>query len=136
MKTVKKNLKTLAITFAVTCMIAISNNIFASNEKDQTSNAELQFIGKEKNLPVFLLQFKNSQQDEFLVSIKDENGDVLYSEKLKGSTVSRRYKLDTENSEYINGTTFEVTSRHSNKTTVYRISQFIHTEDNLVVTRL
>lgn len=136
MKTVKKNLKTLAITFAVTCMIAISNNIFASNEKDETSNAELQFIGKEKNLPVFLLQFKNSQQDEFLVSIKDENGDVLYSEKLKGSTVSRRYKLDTENSEYINGTTFEVTSRHSNKTTVYRISQFIHTEDNLVVTRL
>lgn len=136
MKTVKKNFKTLAITFAVTCMIAISNNIFAGNEKDQTSNAELQFIGKEKNLPVFLLQFKNSQQDEFLVSIKDENGDVLYSEKLKGSTVSRRYKLDTENSEYINGTTFEVTSRHSNKTTVYRISQFIHTEDNLVVTRL
>ena len=136
MKTVKKNLKTLAITFAVTCMIAISNNIFASNEKDETSNAELQFIGKEKNLPVFLLQFKNSQQDEFLVSIKDENGDVLYSEKLKGSTISRRYKLDSENSEYINGTTFEVTSRLSNKTTVYRISQFIHTEDNLVVTKL
>ena len=136
MKTVKKNLKTLAITFAVTCMIAISNNIFASNEKDETSNAELQFIGKVKNLPVFLLQFKNSQQDEFLVSIKDENGDVLYSEKLKGSTISRRYKLDSENSEYINGTTFEVTSRLSNKTTVYRISQFIHTEDNLVVTKL
>ena len=136
MKTVKNNLKTLAFTFTVICMFAFSNNILASNEKKQTSNAELQFIGKVKNLPVFRLQFNNDQHEEFLVTIKDENGYILYSEKLKGSTISRTYKLDSENNEHISGTTFEVTSRQSNKTTVYRINQLIHTEDNLVVTRL
>lgn len=136
MKTIKNNLKTLAITFSVICMIAFSNNILANNEKNQTSNAELQFIGKVKNLPVFRLQFNNAQHEEFMITIKDENGDILYSEKLKGSTITRMYKLDSENSEHISGTTFEVTSKHSNKTTVYRISQFIYTEDNLVITRL
>ena len=136
MKTIKNNLKTLAIAFTVICMIAYSNNILANNEKDQTSNAELQFIGKVKNLPVFRLQFNNDLHEEFIVTIKDENGDILYSEKLKENTTFRMYKLDSENSEHISGTTFEVTGRNSNKTTVYRINQFIHTEDNLVVTRL
>ncbi len=136
MKTIKNNLKTLAITFTVICMIAFSNNLLANNEKDQTSIAELQFIGKVKNLPVFRLQFNNEMHEEFDVTIKDENGDILYSEKLKGNTTFRMYKLDSENSEHISGTTFEVTNRGTNKKTVYRINQFIHTEDNLVVTRL
>lgn len=134
MKTVKNNFNLRALALAVICSLAFSNVTLANNEKDQTGKADLQFVCKLKNLPVFRLVLDNEKSEEFIVTVKDESGEVLFSERLKGNYISRMYKLDTENNDLVSGTTFEVTS--SRKTTVYRIKNLTTTVDDFSVTKL
>src|SRR5687768_3277424 len=98
MKTANNNLNFKAITLAVVCSLVFSNVTVANNEKKQAT-ADLQFVCKVKNLPVFRLVLDGGKTDEYIVTVKDESGEVLFSERLKGSNISRMYKLDTENND-------------------------------------
>jgi hypothetical protein len=132
MKTVKNNFK--ALTLAVICSLLFNNVTLANNEKRLTGNADLQFVCKVKNLPVFRLLLDSDTVDEYIITVKDEFGEVLFSERLKGNYISRMYKLDTENNDMVSGTTFEVAS--SKKTTVYKIKNLTKTVDDFSVTKL
>ena len=136
MKAVKINFKKILVGSMAICMIAFSNEILAANEKKLAGNADLQFVCRVKNLPVFRLNVNNEQYGDFLITIKEENGEILFSEKLKGKKISRVYKLDSEFQELINGTTFEVTDRISKTTTTYKISNFTRVVEDVVVTKM
>jgi hypothetical protein len=134
MKTVNSNFNLRVLVLAVICSLTFSNVTFASNEKDQKGTADLQFVCKVKNLPVFRLVLDSEKSAEYIVTVKDESGEVLFSERLKGNYISRMYKLDTENNDLVSGTTFEVAS--SKKTTVYKIKNLTTTVDDFSVTKL
>jgi glutamate synthase domain-containing protein 1 len=134
MKTVKNNFNLKALTLAVICSLVFNIVTLASDEKNQAGTADLQFVCKVKNLPVFRLLLDSEKVDEYIITVKDEFGEVLFSERLKGNYISRMYKLDTENSDMVSGTTFEVTS--SKKTTVYKIKNLTKTVDDFYVTKL
>ncbi len=134
MKTVNNNFNLRALALAMICSLTFSNVTFASNEKDQKNTADLQFICKVKNLPVFRLVLDSDKSAEYIVTVKDEFGEVLFSERLKGNYISRMYKLDTENNDQVSGTTFEVAS--SKKTTVYKIKNLSTTVEDFSVTKL
>ena len=136
METVKINFKKMLIGCMAICMLAFSNDISAANGKKHAGNADLQFVCRVKNLPVFRLNVNNEQFGEFLITIKEENGEILFSEKLKGRNISRIYKLDSESKELINGTTFEVTDRISKKTIIYKINNFSKIVEDVVVTKM
>lgn len=133
MKTVNNNLKLRAFTLAVLVSLLFSNGTFANNEKKQ-STTDLQFVCKVKNLPVFRLVLDSEKSNEYIVTVKDEFGEVLFSERLRGTSISRMYKLDSESNDLVSGTTFEVVS--SKKTTVYKIKNLTTTVDDFSVTKL
>lgn len=134
MKTVKNNFNHRALTLAVICSLLFNNVTLANNENKPTNTADLQFVCKVKNLPVFRLVLDSEKADQYIVTVRDESGEVLFSEKLKGNYISRMYKLDTENNDLVSGTTFEVVS--SKKTTVYKIKNLTKTVDDFSVTKL
>jgi hypothetical protein len=103
-------------------------------KKIPTNITDLQFVCRVKNLPVFRLVLDSEKADQYIITVKDESGEVLFSERLKGNYISRMYKLDTENNDLVSGTTFEVTS--SKKTTVYKIKNLTKTVDDFSVTKL
>ena len=55
----------------------------------------------------------------FFITIRDEAGTVLYSEKLSGKNLSRKYRIDTDEEITEGGLRFEVRSVSSKKTEVY-----------------
>ena len=134
MKTVMNNFNHRAFTLAVICSLLFNNVTLANNEKNQTNTADLQFVCKVKNLPIFRLVLDSEKADEYLITVRDDQGEVLFSEKLKGSYISRMYKLDTENNDLVSGTTFEVVS--NKKTTVYKIKNITKSVDDFSVTKL
>ena len=134
MKTVNNYFNFRTITLAVICMITFNNVTFANNENDRAATTDLQFVCKVKNLPVFRLVLDSEKSDEYIITVRDEFGEVLFSERLKGNYISRMYKLDTENNDMVSGTTFEVTS--SKKTTVYKIKNLTKTVDDFSITKL
>ena len=137
MKQTFKTTKMITLGLFTLCVMGLSNATFAGVKTDNP--AELKFVGKVNNHPVFLLNLHNDESGQYFVDIKDENNNVFYSEKLEGANLSRRYQLAIDQADLTApgfGVTIEVTSAKTHKTTVYKISSQTSVTQDIVVAKL
>jgi hypothetical protein len=113
--------KNKAIVIGLMAMISTSfgNPVSAMDEKNDPPGVGVKYLGFVNSNPVFELKLNNVQSDYYFITIRDEAGSVLYSEKLSGKTISRRYRIDTEEEITAGGLRFEVRSVNTKKTDVY-----------------
>jgi len=113
--------KNKAIIFGLMAIIStsFSNPVSAMDKKSDPPGVEIKYLGFVNKNPVFEITTNNVQADNFFITITDEAGMVLYSEKLSGKSLSRRYRIDTEEEIAEGGLRFEVRSVKSKKTDVY-----------------
>jgi len=139
MKQAIKTTRMITMGILTLCAIGLSKGTFAGIKTDDP--IEFKFIGKIKNYPVFELNLNNSEAEQYLIKIKDENNDELYSERVNAKDVnfSRRYGLDIEDLD-LNAPGFsvivEVTSRKTKKTQVYKISSHRNVTQDIIVATL
>ena len=94
MKTTIRNYGTIALFFVLSL---VTTATLANNEKKDPPAAELKYIGILKNQPVFQLDLNSADEKDFSISIKDQFGEVLYTEKVKAKIFTRKFQLDTDN---------------------------------------
>ena len=113
--------KNKAIIFGLMAIIStsFSNPVSAMDKKSDPPGVEIRYLGFVDKNPVFEITTSNVQAHNFFITIRDEAGTVLYSEKLSGKKLSRRYRIDTEEEIADGGLRFEVRSVKSKKTEVY-----------------
>ncbi len=137
MKQAMKTTRMITMGLFTLCTMGLSQATFAGLKSENP--VELKFIGKIKNRPVFELNLNNNEADQYFINIKDENSNVLYSEKVKGENISRKYQLDIDEADLNSssfGVTVEVTSAKTHKTQVYKISTHTSVTENIVVAKL
>jgi len=147
MKQAIKTTRMITMGLFTLCTMGLSQATFAGGKINnptevKTDNpVEFKFIGKIKDNPVFQLNLNNNEGQEYFISIKDENYNVLYSEKVKAkkANVTRTYQLDIDEAD-LNapgfGVTVEVTSAKTHKTQVYKISSQTSVNENIVIAKL
>ena len=113
--------KNRAIIIAMMAFIgtSFSNPVSAMDKKSDPPGVEIKYLGFQDKNPVFEILTNNLQADNFLITIRDKEGTILFSEKLSGKNLSRKYRIDTEEEIAKGGLRFEVRSVNSNKTEVY-----------------
>ena len=113
--------KNKAIIFGLMAIIStsLSNPVSAMDKKSDPPGIEIRYLGFVDKNPVFEFTTNNVQADNFFITIMDETGAVLFSEKLSGKNLSRRYRIDTDEEIAEGGLRFEVRSVNSKKTGVY-----------------
>jgi hypothetical protein len=121
MKKAMNNFRILAIVLVSVLTLGAAQTVLA-NDKHEGPAAELKFIGNLKDHPVFQLNLNNAAEGEYIISIKDNFGNLLYSEKIKGDHISRKYSLNPEDID-LSDIRFEVTNRKSNETVSYKVSR-------------
>jgi hypothetical protein len=122
MKTIMRNYGIMAIAL-VAFTLAFSTTTLANNEKEKVASAiELKFIGHYENQPVFQLNLNNKEEDEFTITFRDDYGNVLYAGKVKGSNISKKFMLNTEEIGE-NILSVEVKSKKKNQSEVYQINR-------------
>lgn len=130
------NFKTAVIVLAGAFTLLFNNMAVAGTEEKNTNSlVELKYAGKSNQRPQFRLAINDKNATAYTITIKEDNGDILYSEKVSGQ-VSRTYQLDSDDTDRIQGTTFEVTNITTNVTTVYKIKNLSQTVENMIVTKL
>jgi hypothetical protein len=97
--------------------------------------AELKYIGSKDNQPQFQLNLNNTEADEFVVTIRNKTGEIVYKEKVSGSLVSRKYQLNTEDST-ASGFTFEVLSKKSKTKIAYSVNETSRMVQDISITAL
>ena len=113
--------KNKAIIIALMAIISVSfsNPVLATDKKNDLPGVEIKYLGFRDKNPVFEIIMNNPKNDNFIITIRDESGTVLFSEKLFGKNLSRKYRIDTEEEITEGGLRFEVTSLTDKKTVIY-----------------
>jgi hypothetical protein len=94
MKTLK-NFGIMAIAL-VAFTLAFSNTTLANDEGGKKNVTELKFIGNLENQPVFQLSLDGAEEDEYSITFRDEYGNVLYADKVKGDNITKKFLLKGE----------------------------------------
>ncbi|MFL5745466.1 MAG: hypothetical protein ACJ751_12420 [Niastella sp.] len=120
----KKAMRNFGIAL-IALTLGFSTVILANDgdKKDKTNHTtELKFIGNLENQPVFQLDLTNSEEDEIVVTFRDEAGNVIYANTFKGANISKKFMLK---SEEFGDTALNVSvrSKKNNSTEVYAISR-------------
>ena len=139
MKQALKTTRMITMGLFTLCTMGLSHATYAGVKNE--SPIEFKFIGKFNNNPVFQLNLNNDGAEGYLITIKDANNTVLYSEKVKAANVNytRKYQLDIDDADlsaYGFGVKVEVTSAKTHKTQVYKISSLTTVKEDIIVARL
>lgn len=111
----------------------------ANNEKNnvntaETTSIEFKYVGKLEQHPVYQLSISNAQNEEYIVSFKDQSGNVLYSGSLKNTSTQRfMINVDEVGDEPL---TLTVTSRKTNKQQVYTVKRSQNLVEENIVQRI
>lgn len=118
MKKIFRNSKLIAVAFLT--LFAVNAKAVNAEPVNPVVPAALKYAGMVKENPVFEL-IVDGQQDDYIISITDANGNKIYGERIKGDKFTKRFLLNTEElgDEKL---LFTVYSRNNNKSAVYEIS--------------
>jgi hypothetical protein len=114
----------IALGLSVLFLMGTAHGVFAAPATDNPT--EVKFLGKEKSQPLFQLNINNSEKETYVIVIKNSSGSEIYSEKVTGANLARKYRLEISEEELNSpdfGLTFEVTSLKTNHTQTYKVSQ-------------
>ncbi len=128
-----KRIITIAFFTLLLFAQAIAGN---TNDSIKTLPVELKYAGTFKNQPILQMDFFGSKEEnEFHISITDENGYTFYSDIVKGEKFSKQFLLDKDN---LGDATlkFEITGRKSGKTVVYEVSRHTKISEQMDLVKL
>lgn len=135
MHNIFRNKRLIAIAFFTVFSIAAAPSAKA-NESNYVLPVELKFVGNIKNQQIFEMKFAgNVEENDFTINIKDEDGNSLYKENIKGESFSKKFLLNNE--EIGNSILrFEVTGKKTNKILVFEVKRQTHFVEEMVVKKL
>ena len=130
--------KTKMITMGLISIFIMGTTpaVFANNGHQDP--VELKAISHLNKQPLFQLKLNTAESGEFVVRVKDGNGDVLYSEVLMGKNVNRQYKFDINEEAVFEAfhVRFEITSEKTHETFIYNITRDSREVQELIVAKL
>ena len=119
MKKVMNKNRAIIIAMMAFISTSFSNPVSAMDKKSDPPGVEIKYLGFLDKNPVFEIIFNNGQVDNYFITIRDEAGTTLHSEKISGKSISRRYRINTEEVIPEGGLRFEIRVGSTNKTEVY-----------------
>ena len=135
MKGIMNKSKATLIAIIAVFTTAFTNPVMATTKIDPPVTA-VKYLGIVERNPVFELTLNNINAESYLINIRDASGTVIFSEKLSGKNISRKYRIDTEDEIPEGGLRFEVKSLKSKKTDVYIAGVTENVTREIAVTKL
>ena len=137
MKTAIRNFGTMLTTLFIALsisFIALANDTTGiTNKKDPNDDkVELRFVGNLQGHPVYQLNLNGDEQDEYVVSFRETDGTVVYTNIVKGN-FSQRFMLKSEELAD-KSLRMEIRAKNSNQSRVFLIKRTENTvEENVVI---
>lgn len=136
MRTASSNIRKaiLHITLFAVFFFLILPAVPAQEDKPLDPSVAIRYVGSLNEQPVFQIDFENTEAETYYISIRDDEGNVLYNEKVKDAKYSKKFKIE-HGSEYAR-LTFTLSNDRQRKVQVYQINTNTRMIQDVVVTRL
>jgi hypothetical protein len=91
----------IAMALMATFTLASTQKTEAKNIEDSLksrteSPVEFKYMGKMNNQPLFQLNLNNAEVNEYIITLTDQTGAVIYDERVAGKELSRKYMLNLD----------------------------------------
>ena len=127
-----KTILRLALATLFLCSLSFANaKSIIANEPP----LEIKYLGAPDGQPVFQIQFDNASGETYVLSIKSDDGTVLYTEKVKDKKFLKKIKWnnsDTDKTKLI----FTLTGEKEKTTQMFEINTTLRQVQDVVVTKL
>jgi len=129
------NYRSMVMVLFVAFSVTLSVSAIANGGTHDKTATELKFIGNVDDQPLFQLNLNNSEEEVYTITISDVYGNLLYSDRIKGVNISRKFKLniDEMGDETLR---VKVRSQKSNKSEVYEIKRSSRVVEEATVSKL
>ncbi|MFT3904165.1 MAG: hypothetical protein QM727_13400 [Niabella sp.] len=130
-----KTVKNLAIAVVATVASLVSVNANASYGPLDLNKEKVVYLGNLNELPVFQLSLDNAENATYLISIKDDEGQIIYSEKVNGKNIVRNYQFEDAPLDAYS-LTFEVNNLNTKAKNVYKVNKAKKVLDEVAVSKI
>lgn len=94
----KRTMKSAAMGLFALATVSTAYPVMA-NANNNKPAAELTLVGRANNQPQYQLNLNNTNAEEVIVIIRDNFGNVLHHEVLKGANISRTFQMNVDDLE-------------------------------------
>lgn len=107
----------------------------AQGKYDSAPPASVHYVGDIDGEPVFKVTLNNASGNLYVLTIKDQEGTVFYSEKFSDKNFIKKFKFDKGDHEDVK-LTFVLSSPSEKKDQVFQVNTNVQVLKDVVVTRL
>lgn len=136
---VRSFLKSTITTAAFAFMLIAGSIPSVAQTAEKNAETEIPvkvtYLGKVNFQPVFQIDIDNRKANDLYVTMKDEDGTLLYADRFNNLVFSKKFRFDTEDAGSMN-VTLSLTSKKEKKTQVLKFSNVFTTVEDVVVTRV
>lgn len=101
----------------------------------ERKNPEIKYLGTVEDKMIFQIDLKNESDKNQYVSIKDEEGNILFTEKIRDNEFSRKFGFDKNEFEGKN-VSFVIHSGKDVMSQTFQVSRNLRMVEDVVITRL
>src|SRR5947208_3182828 len=129
------NVKRSILGIGFTSFLLIGLAAGSSAQSTVTSpNAAIKYVGSLDGKPVFKVDLDNKNATVYFLTIKDDEGSVLYSEKIRDKQFSKNFKFDSDRD--VVKLTFILSGNKETQTQEFKVNTSTRTYNDVAVTTL
>jgi hypothetical protein len=125
----------LSVGFTSFFLASFIPSVVNAQDKTPSSPVVIKYIGNIDNYPVFQIEFDNKNEETFNISIKDDEGTVIYGEKFRDKKFSKKFKYEGAGAESMK-LTFILMGEKEKQSQQFEVNTNTRVVQDVVVTRL
>lgn len=136
--TVRKHTHKALVSTLVVCVLLMSSfpaAAYAQKFSFERKNPEIKYLGTVKDKLLFQIDLQSVSEKNQYVSIKDEEGNILFTEKIRDNQFSRKFAFDKEEFEG-KKVSFVIHDGTETSAQTFQVSRNLRMVEDVVITRL
>src|SRR5919206_3154932 len=121
--------------FALLVLFSSVNAKAADKVTTPAPPVDFKYLGTIDDKPVFQINFSNAEGEKVNLYLKDENGNIIYSDLVKDKNYSRKIQLENIDLGTLK-VILSIRSKKENLTQAFIINQNTRTEENIEIAKL
>jgi len=119
------------------CGILLLNGMISTNAQDvkeELPTVSIRYAGTINDRPLFRIEFQNETEATLNVSIRDEENNVLYSERVKNKTFAKSFLVQDIDLDQMK-LSFTINNDREKHSQVFEINKSVRTVQEYVITK-
>jgi hypothetical protein len=127
--------KPAVLSLLALCLLSTAPAQANGGDNPKNFPAEVKYVGTSNGQPLFQIAINNPQSEEVFLTLRDENGALIYSDTFKEKTYSRKLRFDNLDADKLK-VNLSLRTKKDVQTQSFEITRSLRTIEDVAVVSL